>query len=160
MSLIAKIKEKLSKENPVETTSDSENSLYTDKHFNFKVRIIEQDIINYLSYIVSQHNKRNPNKEIEPSDVLNSILLKGLYENVAFYNGTKTYNDLVDEASSIRLTMYKLHYFDNKTYPLSKENEKLKAEVKAVDTTKELLLKENKELKSELESIKKIVNKK
>lgn len=159
MSLIDKIKEKIAKEKPVETTSDSENKIYTNKPYNFKVKILEQDIIDYLSFIVSKHNEKNPNDEINPSDVLNAILLKGLYENIVFYQYTKTYKDLIDDSSSIRVAMYKLHYFENKTYPLSKANEKLKADVKNINNDKELLLKENEELKSELDSIKKIVNK-
>ena len=131
--MLNEIKEKLSKEKAVETF----DSIYTDKAYKFTVKINESEIMKYLFHVVEDHNKKNPEKEIEASDVVKIIVEKALLENATFYKYDKTYNDLEAETMAVRLANTKLYYFDNFTAEYSKENEKLK---------------------SELDSIKKIVN--
>ena len=149
------IKEKLSKEKAIETS----DSIYTDKTYKFTIEIREKDIIDFLNFKVYEHNESNPDKEIEASDVVNAVVEKALLENALFNKYFKTYKQIEEESLSIRMAVYESHYYNSKTVPLAKENKELKADIKAVNTTKELLLKENNELKSELASIKKIVNK-
>lgn len=149
------IKEKLSKEKPVETF----DSIYTDKSYKFTVKINESSIMQYLYYVTEEHNKKNPDKEIEASDVVKTIVEKALLEHSMFYKYNKSYEDLVEESSWIRVANYKNYYYDSNLVPIATENKELKAEVKAVNNTKKMFLEENNKLKSELESIRKIVNK-
>lgn len=154
------LKEKISKKNAVETTeedsSSEKTSIYADKPSKFKIKIVENDILYFIDYKVKEHNKANPNKEIEASDVVNAIVEKALLENALFNQFTKTYEDLKEESLGVRTALYQVHYYYNNTVPLAKENKYLKAEVKSVKEENIKQSKEIEELRFKLDSIRKV----
>ena len=152
MFSLSEIKDKVAKEKSVEITSDSSN-IYSDRPINFKIKITELYILNYISFKVYEHNKKNPDNKIKESDVVNAVIEKALLENALLYTYSKSYEDLVEESMYIRATNTQLHYFAKKTVPLSEENKILKAEVESVKEENLKQSKEIKELKSKLESI-------
>lgn len=117
MDLIEKVKENLSNENAVETDSDKTNNtgVFTEKPFKFKIKILEQAIMDYLDFKVIEHNSKKTNKPIEVSDVVNAVVEKALLENTTFYKYSKSYNDLINESSEIRTVLYEHHYFKTET---------------------------------------------
>ena len=152
MFSLSEIKEKVAKEKSVEITSDS-SKVYSNRPINFKIKITELYILNYISFKVYEHNKKNPDNKIKESDVVNAVIEKALLENALLYTYSKSYEDLVEESMYIRATNTQLHYFAKKTVPLSEENKILKAEVESVKEENLKQSKEIAELKSKLDSI-------
>ena len=130
MAIIDKIKEKLAKENPVESTSDSEP--YSSKSFSFEVKIHEEDYKTMLRSLASNHNKKNPDKEITISDVFNVILKKALLEHRLLYPNGESYSKLAKEVEVLTLANYKVNYFMNHYLTKMEEQEKLKKDFEAI----------------------------
>lgn len=130
MAIIDKIKEKLSKENPVESTSTSE--MYSNKPFVFEVKIHEEDLKTMLRSLASGYNKKHPDKEITISDVFNVILKKALLEHRLLYPNGETYFRLVKEVEALTLANYKVNYFMNHYLTKMEEEEALKNDMEAI----------------------------
>ena len=88
MTVLKKIKEMLSKENPVEINSTSE--MYSSKSYSFEVTVYEEDLKDTLRKLASNHNKKNPDKEITISDVFNVMVKKALLEHKLLYENVKS----------------------------------------------------------------------